>query len=125
MTTNNQHKNNSLRAALLYAGSLALVATMAFFPSSAAGVLQGQIRSIINASQGVALAEAQAFTPSNRTNQTLGAWLLFMALWGVALGAHGKQVFRTLSLLAQVCKNAVRVHHKTALLPEIRGPSAV
>lgn len=121
---NGQHtKTNTLRYALAYAGTLALVATVALFPSAVNETVVAQLRGFSFVQESVS-ATGQLTIQTSRSNaQSLTAWLMLLVLFGSCLvGASAKAQAQFASFAPSHYQTRV-VQKSHYLIPEIRGPS--
>ena len=124
MTQNSQHKALSLRYAFAYAGTLALVASAAFFPSVSADATFSSLRGFVFAHGGnYAQSAIRSKELGRSTVRSYYSWVMLLALIGGCVlasryrAAHPKTQFNTVS-----CVNSP-VHSRGYFLPLIRGPS--
>lgn len=123
MSQNHSYKTNTLRYALAYAGTLALVATVALFPSAVNETVIAQLRGFSFVQEAVTASGQLSIQSSRHNAQSLTAWLLFLVLFGACLSSATSQKAVQFASIRQELYAAPRLTKKHYRIPEIRGPS--
>ena len=124
MTKNSQHKALSLKFAFAYAGTLALVASAALFPSVSAEATITSLRGLVFAQESTYVQGALRSQEFGRTSLRFSyAWVALLALIGACIIAshyrapHAKTQYRKIQSVFRLAPLG------EYLLPLIRGPS--
>lgn len=123
MPDKQQIKTSTLRYALAYAGTLALVATVAFFPAAVNETVVAQLRGFSFAQETVATSGQLSVQSSRTTTQNLSSWLLFLVLFGACLAKAAEKNRPRFVSIVQLSYRACAIQKSHYLIPEIRGPS--
>lgn len=118
------HRAHGIKFAIAYAGTLALVASVALFPSASSELALSSLRGLV-AGQGSFGVETQAQQQAlvHGTVRSLSSWIVLLTLLGACLVAALKHFAPVRTVGAPVSASALCLTNAAYGLPLVRGPS--